>query len=565
MKLSLGIQQLSARNIEDSISKKILLANTNQKVDTKNTGFALPSDPIYFQNSSKNSIANGRFSADIRYRNNLSQSALNTIYHRNNLLLFAENNEIKKALTAIENEIVVMEKKDIKYPLFPSINLTLVPQEKQDTAQAIQKYLDNIFYPKLMHILGWKKGAKIRKTLREYLVCGKLAYEIVYDNIAKPKEIVNIIPLDTTELSKIKEGDYLYYIQKPLDGSKERILHENQVCLVEWNENDYGYLSYVEKLKRSFNIMRGMQTSKILWFAIKSQVRMHIKLAMGDVSRQEAITRLNDSKDDFTNEFYFDDDTGELSLNSEPATVGYKEFFTAETSGSGSPEIEEVNSNGPDLTEVDSLQFWEKMYWKDTDIPYDRIDPSSQDTWSFVDVTNLKKTETAFAKFIQTFRDPIEEILLKIITIQLTLKEVEIGVDLALLDSIIIEWVAFNQYDKLNELEVMNKKMEIVSTMVAFGLQTDSLGRERRSIPIWWAIENYLDFSQDQLASLKAYRIKEEIDLGFLDEQGNEIDPMEAMAEMEGEEEEIDSNIGDENFNFEESAEDIREFENAQY
>lgn len=555
MKLATGIQTLTSRNVESSISKKILLANTSDKklVSSNKLGVGSPADPVYFQNSRH--VINNRFSADIRYRNNYNQSPLNSIYHRNNLLLFAQNNEIQKALTAIRNEIISEDDKAIKYILFPQINTTQVPQDKQEVAVSIQKYIDEVFYPKLYQILGWKKNKGLQELIEEYLTTGKICYEIVYDNLMKPKEIVNMIPLDTTELSKIKEGDYIYYVQKPLDGGKERILHENQVVMVEWNENDFGFISYVEKLKRSFNIMRGMQTSKILWFAVKSQVRMHINLNMGDISRPEAIKRLNESKNDYVNDFDFDQESGELFLNAEPSIVGYKEFFTAETAGSGSPDIQEINTNGPDLTEVDSLQYWEKSFWKETEIPYDRIDPSSQDNWSFVDVTQLRKTETNFGKFIAGVRNPIEEIILKPLIIQLTLKEIEIGIDLSLLDSIKIEWVGMNQYDELGNLELINKKVELATNLSSFGVLTDVNGLERKSIPTGWIIKNYLDFSPEQLASMEVERLAEDIKLGFpVDEDGN----TEIMEEGSETEEDLEEDP-------EEDFKDIASFEDSKF
>lgn len=563
MKLSQGVQTLSTRNIEANLSKKILLANTSDRRDIKNLGVAEPSSPIYFQNNSLSRISNGRFSADIRYRNNYAQTALNNVYHRNNLLLFAENNEIRKALQAICNELIISDMKENKYFLYPHINLTQIDESKLEVAKAIQTYLDKIFYPKLIGMFGWRKPTELRNNITEYLTCGKLAFEIVYDNLQRPKEIVNIVPIDTTELSKIKNGDYLWYVQKPLDGSQERILHENQVILIEWNENDFGYLSYVESLKRSFNIMRGMQTSKILWFAVKSQVRLHVKLNMGDVSRTEAINRLNDSKDDFINNFDFDQEEGQLFLNDEPNIVGYKEFFTAETAASGSPEIEEINTNGPDLTEVDSLQFWEKLFWRETNIPFDRLFPEQSDSWSFADVNSQKKTENTFAKFIESIRDKINELIIKPIIIQLTLKEVEIGVDLELLDQIKIEWVGFNQYDKLNDLELINRKTEIISNLAQFAQLEDAEGRLRSVIPIKWLVQNYLDFSTEQLSSMQRAQIEQDIELGY-------IMPEDLNTVEQETGENIDNNLNEEEFSTldgeaqEETAEDIANFEDNQ-
>lgn len=541
MKLTTGIAMLATRNVEKNVSKKILYANTADKLANNksvlNKAEAVPNDPIYFQNSS-----NTVFNPDIRFNNTYGYSPLTNINYRNDLLVFAENQEIKKAVNIVSNECVTTQLKSNKYPVFPVINMTLIPEDKKNVAEKIQTYLDEVFYPKLWQFCDLKKNGLLEK-IREYLVCGKLAFEILYDNLKNPKNIIGVIPIDPASLMKYKKDGLVYYIQRPIiDGTRERVLHENQVILIEWNPYDYGYVSYVDQLKRPFNIMRSMQTSKILWFAVKSQVRLHIKFNMGDVSRSEALNKLSTAKEKFANSFAFDDTTGQVKFNGRPNSIGYREFYTAETAASGSPEIEEVNTQGPDLTEVDSLQYWEKYYWKFTDIPYDRIDPNASDTWGFIDVTNLRKIELNFSKMIETIRDAMSEMFLKLITIQLTLQEIEIGIDLSLLDSIQINWVAFNEYDKLGELELLNKKIEICTNLAQFGEMEDANGTTRKAIPITWIMKNYLDFTPEQLESMEIARREENLFLGF-NADGT-------PKEIEGSEEEPASDESGEDLNF---------------
>jgi hypothetical protein len=536
------------------------MANTSDKVNTHKLGKGVPSDPIYFSNSSRAQY----FNNDIRYRSNYGYSPLTSIDGRNALLLFAENTEIKKAVKAICNELIVASLRDKKYALYPVINLTNVLEEKLDTAKAIQSYLDEIFYPKLYQMVGFKKDG-LMEICKEFLITGKWAGEIVYDSLKNPKEIVNIVPIDPSTLQKFKQDNYVYYVQRPMgDSVRERILHENQVILVEWNKFDFGYISYVDQLRRPFNIMRSMQTAKILWFAVKSQVRMHIKLNLGDVSRQDAIQKLSVAKNDYTNTFDFNDEDGTVKFNGEPNSSGYQEFFTAETAASGSPEIEEINTQGPDLTEVDSLQYWEKSYWKETEIPFDRIDPNSSEVFNFVDVTNMRKIEINFSKFVTGIRKMLQEIILKPILIQLTIKEIEIGIDLNLLDSILIEWVAFNEYDKLAETELLQKKVEMVTALAQFGVQTDASGVERNYLPLSWLVDNYLDFTPEQKVAMEVARRQEAIALGFTDKDGNPIPhgddaPDESDdgggGEMDMNEDPDDDGLADEDED--ESAEDI--------
>lgn len=558
MKLTTGINILSTRNIEKTLSKKILLANTNSKVNPKSIGRAIGEsiDPMYQDDFT----LNNQFNPDIRFRSIYGFTPLTNINYRNNLLLFSENNEIKKAVDIISNETVYMDTETQKYPVYPKINHTLIDKDKQDVSKAIQEYLDNVFYPKLYNFLKLKDSG-LKELIEEFLKTGKLAFEIVYDNLKRPTDIIDMLPIDPSTLQKIKSGDYIYYIQKAVGGSaKERIMHENQIVLVEYNKYDYGYISYVDTLKMSYNIMRSMMTSKIMWFATKSQVRMHVKLALGDITRDEAIQKLVEAKNTYKNKFNFEDD-GTITFNNKPGISSYREFYTAETSASGSPEMEELNSNGPDLTEVDSLQFWERGFWKTTEIPYDRIDPNSSETWGFTDVTSLRKIEINFSKLIGGNRKLINPIFIKPITIQLTLKEAEIGVDLGLIDSIKMEWNAFNQYDKLAELEVLQKKVDLATGISQFGELEDVEGNMRKSIPLNWIIKNYMDFTDEQLKSMVHERNVQDIELGFKEAPEN----VEELDEIIEDKEIIDDEFSNLEKTEEESAENIQDFENEAY
>lgn len=510
MKLTTGINLLRSKNIEKTISKKIILANTStRKIDKKvlSKAVGVSNDPEYVENNQFT------FNPDIRYRNYFAFSPLHNIEYRNALLMFAENKEIKKAVRILANEIVVMDSDMFKYPVYPDLNLTKLDPDKQNVGKAIMDYLNEIFYPKLWQFYNFKKDGLIN-IIKEFLITGKIAYEIIYDNLKSPHDIIGIQPLDAGNLQKIKEGDNIYYIQRSTFDSKERVLHENQVVLVEWNKYDYGYISYIDALRMSFNIMRSMQTSKILWFAAKSQVRMHIKMAYGDISREEAKQKLSESRNKYTNKFNFSED-GTVLFNNAPNNSGYREFFTAETAASGHPEIEEVNANGPDLTEVDSLQYWERLYWNDTEIPYDRIDPNSSDSWGFLDVEALKKTEIIFGKYIEAIRQMLEDIWMKPIIIQLTLKELEIGIDLNLLDSIQLKWVAYNQYEKMADLAVLEKRVGVASSIKDFGTMTNAAGNEIPMFPVSWLARNILDFDEDKMKLIEEERVREYERLGL--------------------------------------------------
>lgn len=547
MKLSSGINLLQSKSIEKNISKRILLANTSLGPDRKvlSKAVGVSNDPMYQTNDTSM-----QFNPDIRYKNEFYHEPLTDINYRNEMLLFAENHEISKAVTTLANELTILDSDLSKYPIYPKINETLVDEDKKHVCKAIQEYLDKVFYPKLWNYYNFGDEGFV-DVVEEFLKTGKLAYEIVYDNLKRPQDIEGILPLDPASLQKVKQNGKIWYILKQVGDSKQRILHENQVVLIEWNKYDYGYVSYVDKLRIPYNIMKSMQTSKLLWFAAKSQVKIHVKLAYGDIAREDAIQKLTEGKNQYTNKFNFEDD-GTITFMGKKTNSAYREFFTARTNQSGDPEIEEINSTGPDLTEVDSLQKWEKDFWQQTEIPYDRIDPSATDTWGFTDVTSLRKIEVNFGKFTSSIRKMLNPMFIKPIKIQLTLKEAEIGIDYSIMDLIKLNWVAFNEYEKLAELEITSKKIELASNIAQFGEMEDSEGNMRKSIPIPWIIKNYLDFTSEQLESMEIERKIQDAKLGF----GGELDEEEEEDESDDEDLETNDEESDDDFTTEEDESD---------
>lgn len=521
------------REIMQSISKRLLHINSVNE----SKGVTQSSNPLFLKNTNKQ-----MHNPDIRYQSVYRNDALSNIHFRNSLLLFSENKEIKKAIKIYINEILVTNLKTKKYPVYPVVNTTLLSEDKLELANTMQQYLDEVFYPKVWRWLGFHIKDGLKEKLEEYIKCGKLAFEIVYDNIKKPKDIVNIYPIDPSYLQKYRSDYQTWYIYRDNNhNGTEKILHESQIILIEYNKYDFGYMSMVDSVRRSFNIMRGMQTSKVGWFAAKSQVRIHINMAMGDMPRAKAEQEIYNQKSELMTTCEFDSINGVVYFNGENSPQSYVEYITAETTNSGKPEIEEIIGTGVDLSETDSLTFWQKQYWSDWEIPYDRVDPSSVETWGFGEPSQLKKSEVNFSKNCLDIKEDFAEIFKQIIITQFTLKEAEIGVDLSLLDSIEINWVTFNEYEAPAELEMLSKRIDVAKQIIDFGQAEDADGRMRNIITPEWVMHNYLSdiFTPDQIKSLKKYSLLSDKRLGYISEDNNLI----VTEKSENSDKKVETNI----------------------
>ena len=78
-----------------------------------------------------------------------------------------------------------------------------------------------------------------------------------------------------------------------------------------------------------------------------------------------------------------------------------------------------------------------------------------------------------------------------------------------------MEWVAFNNYEELAELEVLDRRVQLAMNMANFGEMTDVNGNPRKPVPLTWILKTYLGFTKEQLDSLERERVKENLWLGF--------------------------------------------------
>ena len=267
------------------VSNKLLNASRfglylDKKAIDKKVG---ESDDIRVENAANEYglLANYIANIDIRYSkfNRETYNMFDELRKRNFLIQFSKNPEIEDIVDTLTEEVIVKDPNE-KFVASPIFNdLAVRDTVKKEVIDYINDYLVRA-YPRIYKMLNFKKdGAE--KKLKEFLIEGRKAWEIIYDNLEKPKTIIGILPIDPLTLTPTwDEQGQLWYIQEPKFGlsAEKRLLHDSQIIYLEWDD-EYGRMSYVERLIRPFNIFRVMERSKIFWYVTRSQARTHFKIS----------------------------------------------------------------------------------------------------------------------------------------------------------------------------------------------------------------------------------------------------------------------------------------------
>ena len=100
--------------------------------------------------------------------------------------------EIEDILDMMANECIVYDDEE-SYICTPFLDNAVIQDLNEQSLSEIRSAVNSIFY-KMYLLLGWKNDAW--NQFKRYLIDGVLAFEIVYDNIEHPHNIIGIVALD---------------------------------------------------------------------------------------------------------------------------------------------------------------------------------------------------------------------------------------------------------------------------------------------------------------------------------------------------------------------------------
>jgi hypothetical protein len=118
-------------------------------------------------------------------------------------------------------------------------------------------------------------------------------------------------------------------------------------------------VSYLEGLTRSYNMLRQLENSHLIWNIQNSQKRIKITVPVGSMTDAKAQQRVSELIADYNEEVTIDDASGEVVINGEPKFSFSKTYVFAQREGN-SANIEEIGGEGYDMNTTESLQY----YWR---------------------------------------------------------------------------------------------------------------------------------------------------------------------------------------------------------
>ena len=424
---------------------------------------------------------------------------------RESLRKLALQPELEDILDTMTNECIVYDS-DNAYFAEPFIDDKVLKDFKIGVQKKIKDSIESNYY-RMYKMLNWKYNAW--DDFKRFLIEGSMAWEIVYDNLEKPKRIIGLIPIDAATLTKTYANGKVYWMQfKGIQG-RERKLLDAQVVYIQYQENVTARQSYLERLIRPFNIYRIIEQAQIIWTMTNAQYRLKFTIPTNGMNKANSMQTLRSAMQRYKENIKFDSDSGELSVNGDTALPFQHEYWFPETD-SGTPSVETIGGDGPDLNDSDQIKFYRNELYKISKIPLSRFDYENGSSSFFgTDVTSMARDEINFGRYVNRLRNIFSRIILKPLQLQLALDIPELQEAKEILDAIQLRYQSYNLFEEMFEQEVMQKRVEFVQTMKDSLCDMDPEGNEVKFFSSEFLVRKYLKMSDADLKLNKKLSEKE--------------------------------------------------------
>lgn len=436
--------------------------------------------------------------------------------------------ELEDILDTMTDEAIVYDS-DYTYFANPFIEAQELAEFKKPMRDKITETMNKEFR-RFYKMLNWKYRAW--DDFKRFLVEGILAWEIVYDDIKNPTKIIGIIPLDPATLTKKFDNNKWYWIQFKGMNGKERTLLDSQIIYVTYQEtNCISRLSYLERLIRPFNIYRIVEQAQLIWTITNSSYKMKFTIPVKGMNKTMGMQTISSAMNRYKEDIKFQGETGELTINGQVNMPFNKEYWFPETE-SGSPEIEPIGGDGPELNDNDQLKFFKNQLYKVSKIPINRFDQESGETWFGTDASSVARIEINFARFVTRLRNQFSQIIIKPLQLQLALAFPELQNNRQILEAVSLKYQSYNLFEELMDMEIMQKRVDFIQTVKESMVDMDMEGNEIKYFSSEFLVQKYLHLS-DQDIKLNAKLKQEEIEaLNLAGDPNNAVDAGESLEDI---------------------------------
>jgi len=373
-----------------------------------------------------------------------------------------------------------------------------------EVSAGIRKKIRDEFH-NVLRLLDFDK--KAYDIFRRWYIDGKLYYHKVIDTKNPRRGITELRYIDPRKIRKVIEfeakkdrqfvdprtmesltaprsAEYYVYNQKGLRGLETtgiKIASDAiAFChsgLKDMNKNVI--MSHLHKAIKALNQLRMIEDSLVIYRLSRAPERRIFYIDVGNLPKQKAEQYLREVMSRYRNKLVYNADTGEIRDDRKFMSM-LEDFWLPRREGGRGTEITTL-PGGQNLGELEDVKYFQKKLYRALNVPESRLESDS--TFNLGRAAEITRDEVKFQKFVTRLRKKFSELFHDLLKTQLVLKgiiSIEEWDDMS--EHIQYDFIADNYFSELKDQEILNERLNLVTTMDPFAGRYFSLDYIRRKV-----------------------------------------------------------------------------------
>lgn len=437
------------------------LSNFGMKFDdvfARNTvGIGINEDPLSYKNSSMYDYMSSKAISNIL--NTKAIPYMNKAYadQRQILREYSIKDEIRDYISVVADECIIYNEGNFCSP-------KVLPMSYSDEIK--DKY--QLFFKRIYNRFGFSDGKKGYSMMRNFLIDGFLAAEIVWDD--NKQNIIGFNELRPDTLVPAHEPSIgVIWIQYPEDPQLRRIFLDSQMIFISYKpQNDFGETSYVEGLIKPYNQLKILEQTRVMFNIINATLYQKFTIPLKGLSKHQAEQQMAQLIANYQEHVEWDDTLGTLSINGSKH-LNYNKQLWFPDGEDGTPGFELVSPQGHDLNEETTLKYFLNALKRASRIPFERFNFDSGGGSVFtMESSDVNHDEQKFDNFINRLRVDFKEMIVKPLKLQMCMEFPELKDDEVFLTSVDIQYSYNQTVEKWRKIRTYQKQIESAKAMSEF-------------------------------------------------------------------------------------------------
>ncbi len=466
--------------------------NYDDMIVRNQVGIGVNEDPYAARGNSMYDFFSQRAVASVLNRKSIPYLDKAYADKRRILREYSIKDEIREFVSSITDEsIIYNDDRDFCFPK------ALSNDYSQEIKDKYQEYFEKIY-----NKFGFSDNITAWNMMKDFLIDGYLALEIIYDD--KKKNIIGFNRLRPETLVPAYEPTIGHlWIQFPEDPQLRRIFLDSQIVYISYStQNDYSETSYVEGLIKPYNQLKILEQTRIMFNIINATVYQKFTIPIKGLSRQRAEEQIGQLINDYSEEVEWDDTLGTMTINGAKHLPYNKQIWFPE-GDAGTPAMELVSPEGHNLNESDMLTWFYNALKRASKIPFQRFDKENGGGNLFSDASEMTRDEIKFYNFISRLRANFKEIIVKPLKLQMLIEFPELKEDEIIMNQMDISFNSNQVFEEWKKLNNLSKKAEIFGTLVGI------MNGEKPYFHVDYLIDNVFKLTPEEKAENQKYWAKD--------------------------------------------------------